>query len=61
MVKEEVMHKKAKRIVGKQGNYIVFMTPEAKMLGWGSHTVVKVSVVREGRERWVKIEKVGDV
>lgn len=61
MGKEEIVHKKAKGIVKKQGNYVVFVTPEAKMLGWGSNTVVKVSVVKDGKEKWIKIEKMSDL
>lgn len=61
MGKEEIVHKKAKGLVSRQGNYVIFVTPEAKMLGWGSDTVIKVSVVKDGKERWLKIEKVADL
>lgn len=37
--------KKAKKIVRWHDNFVVFVTPEAKSLGWNEKTIVKVSIV----------------
>lgn len=47
--------KKAKKIVHWHDNYVVFITPEAKSLGWNERTIVKVSVLKD--EKKIVIEK----
>lgn len=41
----KIRSKRAKKLVRWHDNYVVFVTPEAKALGWGDKTIVKVSVV----------------
>lgn len=53
----KVLSKKAKKLVRWHDNYVVFVTPEAKALGWSGRTIVKVSVVEEKGERKILIEK----
>lgn len=48
---------KAKKLVRWHDNYVVFVTPEAKALGWGDKTIVKVSVIEEKGEKKILIEK----
>lgn len=53
----KILSKKAKKLVRWHDNYVVFVTPEAKALGWNDRTIVKVSVVEEKGERKILIEK----
>jgi hypothetical protein len=41
----KIRSKRAKKLVRWHDNLVVFVTPEAKALGWGDNTIVKVSVV----------------
>jgi hypothetical protein len=41
----KVKSKKVKKLVRWHDNFVVFVTPEARALGWNDKTVVKVSVV----------------
>jgi hypothetical protein len=41
----KVKSKKVKKLVRWHDNFVVFVTPEAKALGWNDKTVVKVSVI----------------
>ena len=49
--------KKAKKLVRWHDNLVVFVTPEAKALGWSDRTIVKVSVIEERGEKKIVIEK----
>jgi hypothetical protein len=40
-----IKSKRVKKLVRWHDNYVVFVTPEAKALGWNEKTIVKVSVV----------------
>ncbi|MEW6222920.1 MAG: hypothetical protein AB1476_06445 [Candidatus Hadarchaeota archaeon] len=53
----EKVRKRAKKLVRQHDNLIVFITPEAKALGWSDRTIVKVSVVDERGEKKIVIEK----
>jgi hypothetical protein len=44
-LKEKFSSKRAKKLVRWHDNFVIFVTPEAKSLGWGENTIVKVSVV----------------
>ena len=52
-----IKSKKVKKIVRWHDNYVVFITPEAKALGWNDKTIVKVSVVEDK----IVIEKVAEI
>lgn len=54
---EKVLSKKAKKLVHWHDNYVIFVTPEAKALGWSSKTIVKVSVIEEKGEKKILVEK----
>lgn len=56
-MKREVISKKAKKISRQHENFIVFVTPEAKELGWDENTMVRVKVVEEDGEGKILIEK----
>jgi len=49
--------KKAKKIVRWHDNYVIFVTPEAKSLGWDHKTIVKTSV----SNKKIIIEKLGNL
>lgn len=53
----KIRSKRAKKLVRWHDNYVVFVTPEAKALGWGDKTIVKISVVEEKGEKKIVIEK----
>ena len=57
MVVGKTHSKRAKKLVHWHDNYVVFVTPEAKALGWSDKTIVKVSVVEERGEKKIVIEK----
>ncbi len=54
---ETVISKRAKKLVAHHNNYIVFVTPEAKELGWNEKTIVTVSVVEKDGAKKIVIEK----
>lgn|GEM_PF-1476877 len=54
---DDVLSKKAKKLVHWHDNYVVFVTPEAKQLGWNDKTIVTVSLVEENGEKKIVIEK----
>ena len=54
---EKIRSKRAKKLVRWHDNLVVFVTPEAKALGWSDRTIVKVSVVEERGEKKIVIEK----
>ncbi len=54
-MKEKAVSKKAKKLVRWHDNYVVFVTPEAKALGWNDRTIVKVSLLKN--EKKIVIEK----
>ncbi|VVB91814.1 Uncharacterised protein [uncultured archaeon] len=54
---ENVISKKAKKLVRWHDNYVVFVTPEAKELGWNDKTIVTVSVVEADGKKRIVIEK----
>jgi len=41
----KIRSKRAKKLVRWHDNLVVFVTPEARTLGWSDKTIVKVSVV----------------
>jgi hypothetical protein len=41
----KVKSKKVKKLVRWHDNFVVFVTPEARALGWNDKTVVKVSII----------------
>jgi hypothetical protein len=41
----KIKSKKVRKLVRWHDNFVVFVTPEAKALGWNDKTVVKVSIV----------------
>ena len=53
----EPLSKRAKKLVHWHDNLVVFVTPEAKALGWSNKTIVKVSVIQEKGEKKIVIEK----
>ena len=53
----KIRSKKAKKLVRWHDNLVVFVTPEAKALGWSDRTIVKVSVIEERGEKKIVIEK----
>lgn len=54
---ETFTSKKAKKLVRWHDNYVVFVTPEAKKLGWNEKTIVTVSLVEEDKKKKIVIEK----
>lgn len=54
---EKVISKKAKKLVRWHDNYVVFVTPEAKQLGWDDKTIVTVSLVEVDGTKRIVIEK----
>jgi hypothetical protein len=54
---EKIRSKRAKKLVRWHDNYVVFVTPEAKALGWSDKTIVKVFVIEEKGEKKIVIEK----
>lgn len=54
---ENVIAKKAKKVVRWHDNYVVFVTPEAKQLGWDNKTIVTVSLVEVDGKKKIVIEK----
>jgi len=40
----KIKSKKVKKLVRWHDNFVVFLTPEAKALGWNDKTIVKISV-----------------
>jgi hypothetical protein len=53
----KIRSKKAKKLVRWHDNLVVFVTPEAKALGWSNKTIVKVSIVEEKGQKKIVIEK----
>lgn len=47
-----------KKLVKSHGNYIVFVTPEAKELGWNENTLVVVKPIKTEAESKLEIKKV---
>jgi hypothetical protein len=54
-MREKIVSKRAKKLVHWHDNYVVFVTPEAKALGWSERTIVKVSLLKD--EKKIVIEK----
>lgn len=54
-MRKSAASKKAKKLVHWHDNYVVFVTPEAKALGWNERTIVKVSLLKD--EKKIVIEK----
>ncbi len=54
---ERIITKTAKKLVSHHSNYVVFVTPEAKQLGWNEKTIVTVSVVEIDGKKRIVIEK----
>lgn len=47
-----------KKLVKSHGNYIVFVTTEAKELGWNENTLVVVKPIKTEAESKLEIKKV---
>ena len=58
---EEVIGKRGKKLVKWGPGLVVFLTKEAKVLGWGSDSLVRVSVVKDNDKKKIVIEEVGKV
>ena len=58
---EEVISKRGKKLVKWGPGLVVFLTKEARELGWGSDSLVRVSVVKDKDNKKVVIEEVGKV
>lgn len=54
---ETVISKRAKKLVAHHSNYVVFVTPEAKELGWNDKTIVTVSIIETDGKKRIVIEK----
>lgn len=54
---ENIISKRPKKLAHWHDNYVVFVTPEAKELGWNEKTIVTVSVVEKDGEKRIVIEK----
>lgn len=54
---ENILSKRAKKIVHWHDNYVVFVTPEAKELDWNDKTIVTVSIVEIDGKKRIVIEK----
>lgn len=54
---EKSISKKAKKVVRWHDNYVVFVTPEAKKLGWNDKTIVTVSLIEINGKKRIVIEK----
>jgi len=54
---KKIPSKKAKKLVRWHDNFVIFVTPEAKSLGWNDNTIVKVSVEKDK----IVIEELGRV
>jgi len=54
---DKVLSARAKKLVRWHKSYVVFLTPEIKQLKWSDKTIVKVSLVEEGKEKKIVIEK----
>ena len=54
---ENVISKKAKKLVRWHDNFVVFVTPEAKQIGWDDKTIVTVSLVEVDGKKKIVIEK----
>jgi hypothetical protein len=54
---ENIISRKAKKVVRWHDNYVVFVTPEVKQLGWNNKTIVTVSLVEIDGKKRIVIEK----
>jgi hypothetical protein len=54
-MKGKRVSKGAKKLVRWHDNLVVFVTPEAKALGWSDNTIVRVTITKE--EGKIIIEK----
>lgn len=54
---ENILSKRAKKLVHWHDNYVVFVTPEAKELDWNDKTIVTVSIVETDGKKRIVIEK----
>jgi hypothetical protein len=54
-MKGKAISKRAKKLVRWHNSYVIFLTPEAKELGWNERTIVKISLLKD--EKKIVIEK----
>ncbi|MDP3104822.1 MAG: hypothetical protein Q8M95_09490 [Candidatus Methanoperedens sp.] len=54
---ENIISKRPKKLAHWHDNYVVFVTPEAKQLGWNDKTIVTVSLVEEDGKKKIVVEK----
>jgi len=54
-MREKNISKRAKKLVRWHNSYVIFLTPEAKALGWNERTIVKISLLKD--EKKIVIEK----
>lgn len=58
---EETISKRGKKIVKWGHGLVVFLTKEAKELGWDDKTFVRISVIKDGNKKKVSIEEMARV
>ncbi len=54
---ENIISKRPKKLAHWHDNFVVFVTPEAKELGWREDTIVTVSLVESDGKKRIVIEK----
>ena len=53
--------RKAKKVINWGKGMVVFVTTEAKKIGWDDRTLVAVSIDDSKGEKSIKIEKIGKI
>jgi len=53
--------KSGKKIVNWGKGLVVFITKEARELGWDDRTMLRVSVENEDGKKFIKLEKLGRI
>jgi hypothetical protein len=54
---ENIISKRPKKLAHWHDNLVVFLTPEAKEMGWPENTIVTVSLVEVDGKKRIVIEK----
>ncbi len=54
---ENIISKRPKKLAHWHDNFVVFVTPEAKELGWNETTIVTVSLTEVNGKKRIVIEK----
>ena len=58
MSQNDTISENVKKIHTWSNGYGLYVTKEAKLLGWNQHTYVKLSVVKDGNKKKVVVEKI---